>query len=183
VLQLAQTLIRHGYKVTEPRLEIIEAVTTFENGFTLNELLERLNERAQEKGNPPPGVASAFRTVKLMTEELELLQRVHSGDGCHRYTLQRGHQHQIICRCCERTVEFEGCDFEELTQFLEEKTGFSLEGHWLEFFGLCHHCRIAQPGGQNEGVKASSLLPHEHPHETKERSEPVNVSPVLKGLI
>ena len=118
VLQLAQALIRYGYKVTEPRLEIIEAITTFESGFTLNELLERLNERAQEKGNPPPGVASAFRTVKLMTEELDLLQRVHSGDGCHRYTLQRGHQHQIVCRCCERTVEFEGCDFEELTTTL-----------------------------------------------------------------
>src|SRR5690242_17280993 len=180
VLKLAQALIQRGYKVTDPRLEILEAITTFDNGFNLNELLERVGEQAQLKGTPPPGTASVFRAVKLLTEELGLLQRVHSGDGCHRYALQRGHQHQVVCRCCERTIEFEGCDFGELTHFLEEKTGFRLEGHWMEFFGLCDVCRQAQPEGIGEGTKTTILLPHEHPHAHEEgpRPEPLNVREV-----
>ncbi len=184
VLKLARSLIQHGYKVTDPRLEIIEAITTFDNGFNLNELQERLIERSQNKATQPPGIASVFRTVKLMTEELSLLQRVHSGDGCHRYALQRGHQHQLVCRCCERTIEFEGCDFSELTRFLEEKTGFQLEGHWLEFFGLCQLCRQAQPAmfGTGENLK---LLPHDHPQapEDNPRPEPVDISQISQSPI
>ncbi len=180
VLKLAQTLIRNGYKVTDPRLEIIEAITTFDNGFNIEELAERINEQARAKGVQSPGIASIFRAVKLLTEELGLLQRVHSGDGCHRYALQRGHQHQVVCRCCERTIEFEGCDFDELTRFLQVKTGFQLEGHWIEFFGLCQVCRQAQPNETIQRLKPNALLPHEHPTpaEEKLRVEPVDVRQV-----
>lgn len=181
VLKLAQALIQRGYKVTDPRLEILEAITTFDNGFNLNELLERVNAQASLKNSTPPGVASVFRTVKLLTEELDLLQRVHSGDGCHRYALQRGHQHQLVCRCCERTIEFEGCDFGELTRYLEEKTGYKLEGHWLEFYGLCSHCRQAQPESGQEAGKAPNLLPHQHPAEDNGPREPVNVREILQS--
>jgi len=185
VLKLAQTLIRHGYKVTDPRLDIIEAITTFENGFTIDELAERLNQRARAKSRPVPGIASVFRAVKLLTEELGLLQRVHSGDGCHRYALQRGHQHQLVCRCCEQTIEFEGCDFGELTQFLQEKTGFLLEGHWMEFFGLCAVCREAQPEIFTTGLKPAALLPHSHPEPVQEspRSEPLDVRQVSQSPV
>lgn len=183
VLKLAQTLIRHGYKVTDPRLEIIEAITTFDNSFNIDELAERITERTRLKAVQSPGIASVFRAVKLLTEELGLLQRVHSGDGCHRYALQRGHQHQVVCRCCERTIEFEGCDFGELTRFLAEKTGFYLEGHWMEFFGLCSVCRQAQPEGGDGGTKATILLPHDHPHNLEERPrpEPLNVREVSQN--
>ncbi len=183
VLKLAQTLIRNHYKVTGPRLEIIEAITTFDNTFSIEELHDKLIGRAKARGKTAPGIASVFRAVKLLTEELSLLQRVHSGDGCHRYGLQRGHQHQVVCRCCERTLEFEGCDFEELTRFLENKTGFQLEGHWMEFFGLCTLCRQAQPGPLNPGLKVNSLLPHDHSRENPgpARSEPLDVREVSQS--
>ncbi len=185
VLKLAQALIRDGYKVTNPRLEIIEAITTFENSFNIDELAERVNERTKAKGSPVPGIASVFRAVKLLTEELGLLQRMHSGDGCHRYALQRGHQHQVICRCCERTIEFEGCDFGELTRFLEQKTGFQVEGHWMEFFGLCELCRQAQTEDTLPGLKPTALLPHDHPHKAGDqpRPEPLDVSQVSQNPV
>jgi Fur family ferric uptake transcriptional regulator len=183
VLKLAQSLIRHGYKVTNPRLEIIEAITTFENSFNIEELTERVNERAKIKNTQPPGIASVFRSVKLLTEDLGLLQRMHSGDGCHRYALQRGHQHQVVCRCCEQTIEFEGCDFSELTHFLETKTGFKLEGHWMEFFGLCAVCREAQPENGGEPIRPQALRPHTHPEQIERqlRQEPLDVSQISQN--
>jgi Fur family transcriptional regulator, ferric uptake regulator len=157
-LRLAQALIEAGFKVTDPRLTIIEEIVGFRHDFEVTDLAEHIEQRPGFK----PGIASVFRTVKLLTE-LGLLQRVHSSDGCHRYELIRGHNHQVTCRCCDRTIEFEGCDFSELTGFLEKQTGFKLEGHWMEFFGLCPTCReAALPVVQKSGLAVSPLTPHEH---------------------
>ena len=178
-LQVAQALIKAGFKVTDPRLAVIEEIVEFNREFEITELAQRLEARADFK----PGIASVFRAVKLFTE-LGLLQRVHSADGCHRYGLVRGHNHQVICRCCERTVEFEGCDFQELTGFLEQQTGFQMEGHWIEFFGLCGECRRAT--SDNSTVEKvgnlnviKPLPPHEHHLANDlERSGPLSVRAV-----
>ncbi len=177
-LRLAQALIQAGFKVTDPRLAIIEEIVGFNREFEVNELIERLMRRSGAK----PGVASVFRTVKLLGE-LGLLQRMHTGDGCHRYSLIRGHNHQVICRCCGRAVEFQGCDFSQLTEFLENQTGFKLEGHWMEFFGLCNECRTAavETSG-TAGLPVAPLVPHQHhPATDDERPVPLNVSAVSQN--
>lgn len=174
-LRLAQALIKAGFKVTDPRLAIIEEIVDFNREFEITELAKRLEARSDFK----PGIASVFRTVKLLAE-LGLLQRVHTGDGCHRYGLVRGHNHQVICRCCDQTIEFEGCDFTDLTSFLEKQTGFKLEGHWMEFFGLCPDCRQAEIEiTRREGLPVTPLAPHKH-HNSEEsaRPAPLNVSAV-----
>ena len=174
-LRLAQTLIQAGFKVTNPRLAIIEQIVNFNREFEITELAERTERQSGAK----PGQASVFRTVKLLAE-LGLLQRVHTGDGCHRYGLVRGHNHQVICRCCDRVVEFQGCDFTDLTAFLERQTGFKLEGHWMEFFGLCTDCRQAETRRQTAGLAVAPLAPHVHsqPPEEKQRPAPLNVSAI-----
>ncbi len=174
-LRLAQALIRSGFKVTDPRLAILEEISAFSREFEINELVKKVEERPGDK----PGIASVFRTVKLLTE-LGLLQRVHTGDGCHRYGLVRGHNHQMVCRCCDRVVEFQGCDFNELTNFLEQRTGFKLEGHWIEFFGLCPDCRkAAQESAALPGFGIVPLAPHQHSKiEENERPAPLNVSTI-----
>ena len=174
-LRLAQALIKAGFKVTDPRLAVIEEIVNFNREFEITELAKRFEARSDFK----PGIASVFRTVKLLAE-LGLLQRVHTGDGCHRYGLVRGHNHQVICRCCDRSIEFEGCDFTDLTSFLEKQTGFKLEGHWMEFFGLCPDCRQAEVEiSRREGLPVTPLAPHEH-HNSEEsaRPAPLNVSAV-----
>lgn len=178
-LRLAQALIEAGFKVTDPRLAIIEEIVGFRHDFEVPELAEHIEQRPGFK----PGIASVFRTVKLLTE-LGLLQRVHSSDGCHRYELIRGHNHQVTCRCCDRTIEFEGCDFTELTGFLEKQTGFKLEGHWMEFFGLCPTCReAALPAVPKSGLAVLPLTPHEHTKNTEieEPATRLNVSSISQN--
>jgi Fur family ferric uptake transcriptional regulator len=178
-LRLAQALIEAGFKVTDPRLTIIEEIVNFRHGFEITDLTEKIENRP----GPKPGVASVFRTVKLLTE-LGLLQRVHASDGCHRYELIHGHNHQVVCRCCEQTIEFEGCDFTELTAFLEKQTGFKLEGHWMEFFGLCPNCRgAAIPTPQKLGLPVSPLGPHDHTKTEQPTEQParLNVSGISQN--
>ncbi|HEX2913638.1 MAG TPA: Fur family transcriptional regulator [Chloroflexia bacterium] len=175
-LRLAQALVKAGFKVTEPRLAIIEEIVQYDHEFEINELVERLERYSGNK----PGVASVFRTVKLLAE-IGLLQRVHTGDGCHRYGLVRGHNHQIVCRCCDRTIDFGGCDFSALTEFLEKQSGYKLEGHWIEFFGLCPDCREATIDSKNSpDLPLKPLAPHSHTFQDEQaRPAPLNVKPIL----
>jgi Fur family transcriptional regulator, ferric uptake regulator len=165
-LRLAQALISAGFKVTEPRLAIIQEIVEFNGEFQIVELEERLQDRKKHNEIDKLGTASIFRTVKLLTE-LGLVQRVNTGDSCHKYALVRGHVHQVICRCCTRRVDFHGCDFGELTNFLEKQTGFRLEGHKIEFFGLCDECsRAVMPLPEQVNLLPfAPLAQHQHSHD------------------
>ena len=137
VTSLAQQLIDAGYKVTEPRLGVLEAAIEHGGAFTAADLERWLAGRDRS-----PGEASIFRTLKLLTD-LGMMQRIHGLDECHRYTLSPRHAHRVVCTICGRLVEFVDCGVDELAARLEQVTGFTIQGHLLEFFGRCPACRAA----------------------------------------
>jgi len=55
--------------------------------------------------------------------------------------VQAAHGHHLICSSCNQVVEFDGCDLEALFKSVASKTGFRIEGHWLQVFGRCPKCQ------------------------------------------
>ena len=135
VEQLAQTLSARGYKLTAPRLAILQSINAMGESFTVNDLEQWLIQ-----ANRSPGIASIFRTVKLLIAE-GLLQRIHGMDDCHRYSLSRGHQHHVICERCGALTAFDDCELRPMIERLEARTGYHVERHLLELFGRCPHCQ------------------------------------------
>ncbi len=135
VQALAGQLANAGYKVTTPRLSVLDAAVDHAGSFTAADIDRWLAIRDRS-----PGAASIFRTLKLLTE-LGLLQRIHGVEECHRYTLSSGHAHRVVCTTCGRLVEFDGCELAALMQQLEQRTGYLIQAHLLEFFGQCPSCR------------------------------------------
>jgi Fur family ferric uptake transcriptional regulator len=86
-------------------------------------------------------LVSVYRTLDLLNE-LDLVCRVHGQDECQGYVLSSpGHHHQLICRNCQKTVEFSGStDLEPFIEAVEQQTGFLIDGHLLQLFGLCPEC-------------------------------------------
>ncbi len=86
---------------------------------------------------------TVYRTVKAF-EEMGFLRWFHSQEGEHRYLASRpGHSHMLVCRMCSKAVECSDCDLSILEQLIARKTGFTVEGHYLEFYGLCPDCANA----------------------------------------
>ena len=82
-----------------------------------------------------------YRTLDILVE-LGMLRRVHLDDGCHGYALSQAvHGHHLICSSCNQVVEFDGCDLDDLFKRITRKTGFAIEGHWLQVFGRCPKCQ------------------------------------------
>jgi Fur family ferric uptake transcriptional regulator len=86
------------------------------------------------------GLTTVYRTLDILVE-LGLVQRLHLEDGGQCYAASgQGHRHQLVCSGCGRVVEFTDCDLADLHQRLAQRTHFRIEGHWLQFTGLCETC-------------------------------------------
>ena len=124
-----------GYRQTHARRAIVEILLAAECALEPMEIFEAGRRQA-----PRLGLVTVYRTLEKL-EELGLVQRVHLPDGCHRYMrATQGHQHLLLCTRCGRVVFFEGDDLHGLTARVGEKTGFSIQEHWLQLFGLCPQC-------------------------------------------
>ncbi|NJO81834.1 MAG: hypothetical protein HC828_03015 [Blastochloris sp.] len=87
-----------------------------------------------------PGVASIFRTVRLLCT-LNLVERIHGIEDCHRYCLtNERHGHHLMCTQCGALERFNNCGMQPAIRHLERQTGFQITAHLVGLFGLCPNC-------------------------------------------
>jgi Fur family ferric uptake transcriptional regulator len=145
---LLDALAQAGYSNTRSRRAVLIAICEAGGQASGAELLTL--GRAH---HPPLGLVTVYRTLDLLLS-LGLVRKLHLAEGCHTYALSlaggqnetRGseshsHGHHIICQRCNRAVEFSGCDLDAVIMMVEVQTGFRVEEHWLEMFGICPACR------------------------------------------
>ena len=91
--------------------------------------------------HPNIGLVTIYRTLELLAR-LKLICELHTGGSCHSYTISApGHHHHLLCSKCGTVIDFTGYDLSQLEQRLSLETGFEIEGHLLEFIGLCQACQ------------------------------------------
>ncbi|MFC2022325.1 Fur family transcriptional regulator [Chloroflexota bacterium] len=126
----------HGYKLTPQRRAVIRAITSSQDHLTPAIIYKKVRQ-----DHPNIGLVTIYRTLEILTE-LELICELHAGGICHSYTISTPqHHHHLICSNCGTVTDFTGYDLSELEQSLSKKSGFRIDGHLLEFVGLCQACQ------------------------------------------
>ncbi len=147
-----QRLRDAGYKLTNARLTVLEALETGGGHVTSTELLERVNQRDASIGR-----ASVFRTLDLFTQLAIIRPTYIDSSVTPTYVLMPdGHHHHIICSNCNRVIEFENCGLDHLRRELEARYHVHLTGHLLEFYGLCADCTEAEAEADDSTGAAES---------------------------
>ena len=137
---LVRALDTAGYRLTEPRRVVAELIAGRRGHFTAADLVAEAKARRLDIGR-----ATIFRALELFTE-LELVERLDLPNGEHAYVeCARAHHHHVICSRCGRTAEVEDCGMQAVTEEVGRQSGYRIEGHRLELFGLCPKC--ATPPG------------------------------------
>lgn len=131
-----RALRQAGYKITTPRLTILDILENCNGHVTAAELLAQVEAR-----DPSIGRASVFRTLDLLIKLGILWTSVQGGSTVHYMLMPNGHHHHIICTSCHKRIEFEDCELSELIADLEARYGVRIEGHLLELYGVCADCR------------------------------------------
>jgi len=136
VCQLGNALRQNGHRLTRARRAILEALVESGGHVSADELVDLVREAA-----PGVGRMTVYRTLDLLYE-LSLIRPVYQGTGAAHYVLMEdGHHHHLVCTGCQRVFEFDDCVAQEIGRSLSNRFNFRIEGHLLEFYGLCPDCR------------------------------------------
>jgi Fur family ferric uptake transcriptional regulator len=130
-----EQLSENGYRLTEARRAVVETVEKSTRALTPVEVYDMARKRYRALG-----LVTVYRTLEKL-EELHLIQRVHQPQGCQAFiSAGAGHQHLLLCRNCGQVEFFDGDDLEGLTKTISKRTGYKINEHWLQLFGLCAAC-------------------------------------------
>jgi Fur family transcriptional regulator, ferric uptake regulator len=133
---IANILRENTYKLTAQRRAVLDVIGDSHDRLTPQDIFVRV-----KKKYPAIGLVTVYRTLEILAD-LHLICRVHGDDNCRSYLMRRpsGHHHHIVCSSCGQVNDFTGCNLDELEKRISQETGYKIEGHLLEFSGLCHTC-------------------------------------------
>jgi Fur family transcriptional regulator, ferric uptake regulator len=131
-------LVDSGYRVTTKIQAIVVAILTSERALDAVAIFDLVRHEY-----PGLGLVTVYRTIQKL-EELGLVEHLHQANGCSMVLrAPQGHEHFLICTKCGKVVYFSGDNLNKLTDQIARQTGFVIQTHWLQLFGLCSACSAA----------------------------------------
>jgi len=129
-------LQERSFRVTSPRRAVLKVVAESDKALSPTEIYA-LARLIYDK----LGLVTVYRTLEML-DDLDLVERVHRSDNCHAYAAGlEGHQHLMVCEKCGRVEYFSGDNIESLIERVEHDTGYQVNDHWLQLFGICKNCK------------------------------------------
>lgn len=137
-------LDRAGYRLTEPRRAVAGLIADRAGHFTAADLVREARVRRLGIGR-----ATIFRTLDVLSE-LGVVERLDLPSGEHAYVgCALTHHHHVVCSNCGRAAEIADAGLRTVVREVARRTGFRVDDHRLELFGLCPACQALQPGRSN----------------------------------
>ncbi len=125
-----------GYRLTGPRRALARAIATRRGHFTAEELLDE--SRRQRLGATR---ATVFRTLDVLAD-LGIVERLDLPSGEHAFvTCEPAHHHHVVCSSCGRSTGAADHGLDRVAAAIGRETGFRIDAHRLELFGLCPDCQ------------------------------------------
>lgn len=136
-MNLQDKLNQQGLRLTRPRRVVLSILKESSIPLSPQTIYQRSLEAHEDIG-----LVTVYRTLEMLSD-LDLVRRVHGHEECHGYILgSPGHHHHLVCRKCETTVEFTGADdLVALLGRIQQQTGFKVDEHLLQLYGLCPQCQ------------------------------------------
>jgi len=135
---ILRTLDESGHRLTEPRRAVAELMGRRAGHFTAADLVSDAREQ-----RPGIGRATVFRALELF-QELGVIERIDLPSGEHAYVVcETTHHHHVICSNCGRSADIDDRGIKAVTKKIAKRTGYRIDQHRLELFGLCPTCQAA----------------------------------------
>jgi Fur family ferric uptake transcriptional regulator len=85
-----------------------------------------------------------FRALDLLVE-LGVVERLDLPSGEHAYVeCAPVHHHHVVCSRCGRAAEVDDAGLNDAVLEIGRRSGYRIETHRLELFGLCPSCQSRQ---------------------------------------
>lgn len=122
---------------TNARVAILNILAHAKKPLTVQEIIEH-QSIAPLSLDP----VTVYRTIESFYIR-SLIRRIELGEGKYRYEIKTdtNHHHHVVCTSCHMIVDVSDCIGIREINSIEKSTGFQINDHALEFFGLCIKCK------------------------------------------
>jgi len=125
-----------GYRGTGARRSIAQLIAARNGPFSAADLVE--DARVRRLGI---GRATIFRTLDVLAE-LHAVERLDLPSGEHAYVAcEPVHHHHVVCSTCGASRDVDDAGWRSVVRDIERTTGYRIDDHRLELFGVCPDCR------------------------------------------
>jgi Fur family peroxide stress response transcriptional regulator len=136
---LVEKLRTRGHRITPQRLAILEVLTASEAHPSVDQVYDQVKAVF-----PTTSLATVYKTVsivKAMGEALEL----EFSQGSNRYDGKKPYPHpHVICTQCHKIIDYETVEIDAMVTKIKQATGFEIDNHRLDFYGICATCQKNQ---------------------------------------
>ena len=139
-------LERAGYRLTVPRRAVADLIARRQGHFTAADLVDDATERT-----PGIGRATIFRTLEVL-EDVGAIERIDLPSGEHAYIAcdPGDHHHHVVCDRCGRAADVTDAGLAGVVSRIAIESGYRIDVHRLELFGLCPTCRSERGAGASD---------------------------------
>lgn len=122
-----------GLKSTKPRIEILKVLENSNNPLTAEEIYSLV-------GDKEINLSTVYRTLNAF-EEAHIVKKEINKKKENIFLLEGEDNHILVCVKCHKSIPLKGCPYHEANEELEKTTGFLIEDHNTEIYGVCPDCQ------------------------------------------
>lgn len=133
-----EQLKMNGVRMTPQRHAILSYLMDSMSHPTADEIYKALSPIY-----PSISVATIYNNLRLFVEA-GLVRELTYGDDSSRFDSDLSDHYHAICKKCGQIVDFEYPPLLEVEKTASHATGFVVEGHRMEIYGLCSTCNVVK---------------------------------------
>jgi len=137
--QLLAKLRQNDYRMTPQRMKLVQLIAASEEHPSAARLYDQIKVQF-----PTMSLATVYKTLDLLKELGEVLEIALRDDNHYDGNRPYPHPH-LICTRCQKIMDGElEPSVRALVCEMEKISGFRIERHQLNFYGLCLDCQKNQ---------------------------------------
>ena len=126
-----------GCRLTGERLKLIEGIKRQRGHFNVDILVSCLKKQGLKVSRD-----TVYRNLPILLESGVIAQSFRTNrDTYYECAYTKNHHDHLVCRSCNKVVEFKNPAIEKSQQKVSDKNAFKLEYHYHQLIGLCKKCQ------------------------------------------
>ena len=89
---------------------------------------------------PNPSLGTVYRNLNILVEQGKV-KRLQYGSTFDRYDADIYEHYHFICQNCNKVYDLAINPKEDLEQIAQAESGHLVDGHKIDFFGICKECQ------------------------------------------
>ena len=139
LLETFKNLLKsNNLKFTSQREAILRTLYDNPEHFTPEDLYLLIKQKCPECN---VGITTVYRTLNLL-EENNIATSISFGSQGKKFELgNKPHHDHLICEECNKIIEFEDDQIEQLQEKIATLHHFKLTHHLMQLYGICQECQ------------------------------------------